>query len=128
GQLTASNIHAFICFDTYACYDTIPLGTYYFANAGDGTAGGASFTVDASGIGPNDSANWSGLTYFNTSVNYWTGRDSGGTSTTWGSGGWGMNNGSNSEYGNSNNTNISRWAANNSGGLSSAKIICIVNP
>ena len=58
----------------------MPLTTYYFANAADGTAGGASFTTDSTGLGPGDSANWSGSTYFNGTYGWWAGQ--GTTSST----------------------------------------------
>jgi hypothetical protein len=127
GQLTATKVHAFLCYDTGGCNNLTPLATYYFANAGDASAGGASFTTDASGLGPNDSVIWSAANYFNLATNYFTGRASG-TATVWSSASsWGMNNGSNGAYGNSGNTDANRWRVGNSLN-SSLRIICYVNP
>ena len=53
----------------------MPLTTYYFANAADGTAGGASLRPIATAFGPGDSANWSGSTYFNGTYGWWAGMD-----------------------------------------------------
>ena len=38
----------------------MPLTTYYFANAGNSSAGGAYFTTNSSGLGPNDGARYLG--------------------------------------------------------------------
>ena len=61
GILTSGKVHAFICAHEAAgiCNATVASTTYYFAYAGDATKGGASFTTDSGGIGPNDSADWS---------------------------------------------------------------------
>lgn len=77
GQLVADKVHAFLCEENFGdCMGNLmPLTTYYFANAGSGGAGGASMTTDSNGFGPNDSANWSGSTYFNGTYTYWTGRN-----------------------------------------------------
>jgi hypothetical protein len=127
GQLTASKIHAFLCYDTTGCNNLTPLATYYFANAGDSSAGGASFTTDANGLGPNDNAIWSAANYFNIATLYYTGRASG-TSTVWSaSSNWGMNNATSSAYGSSGNTDSNRWRAGTTPG-SAVRIICMVNP
>jgi hypothetical protein len=83
GQLVANKVHGWVC-DRITCNDLMPLTTYYFANAGDSLAGGASFTTDASGAGPGDTVNWSAANYFSGTFNYWTGRAAG-TNTAWGS-------------------------------------------
>ena len=71
GQLVSGKVHAFLCRDGF-CNSLTPLATYFFANAGDSSAGGASFTVDVNGDGPNDAANWSAANYFNGTYAYWT--------------------------------------------------------
>src|SRR5215472_239526 len=43
GQLVASMVHAFLCNGGSGCNNLQPATTYYFANAGDPRAGGASF-------------------------------------------------------------------------------------
>src|SRR5206468_213933 len=75
GQLVSSHVHAFLCTGS-SCRNLQPSTTYYFANAGAGSGakGGASLTTDGSGLGPNDSANWAGASYFGTSASYWTDR------------------------------------------------------
>jgi len=49
GQLVASKVHAFLCNGGSGCNNLRPETTYYFANAGDSTVGGASFTTDSNG-------------------------------------------------------------------------------
>ena len=71
GQLVASKVFAFIC-DGFICSNLMPATTYAFAHVGSATDGGNTFTTDNSGIGPNDSADWSGANYFNGSYTYWT--------------------------------------------------------
>jgi hypothetical protein len=78
--ITGTKVHAFLC-DGTVCNNLMPLTTYYFANAGNGAAGGASLTTDSSGLGPGDNNNWSAANYFSGTYSYWTNR--GGTSTAW---------------------------------------------
>jgi hypothetical protein len=82
GQLIASKVHAFLCTAVAYCNNLMPLTTYYFANAGNPSAGGASFTTDSNGLGPNDNNNWSGANYFGGTYSYWGNRGSNGLSTT----------------------------------------------
>ena len=140
GQLTADKVHAFLCDDGHACKQLLPNATYAFASAGDGTAGGATFTTNSSGEGPGDSANWSGATYFNGDFLYWIGkRQSSGTLWTstnsagqacattneWDTG----TNAKNGQYGESAFTNASRWQkATNYACNNTLHIICFVNP
>ena len=87
GQLVEGKVHAFMSGNAASGMNNLmPLTTYYFANAGDATAGGASFTTNASGQGPGDSNDWSGNSYFKGTFDYWSGRGSG-TSTLWSTGG-----------------------------------------
>jgi len=82
GQLVAAKVFAFLC--AGACNNLMPLATYYFANAGNSSAGGGSFTADTNGIGPNDNAHWGAANNFSGTYAYWTQRSyfgSGGT--TW---------------------------------------------
>jgi len=81
GQLIGAKVHAFIC-DASTCNSLTASTTYNFANAGNSTAGGATFTTNGSGLAPNDSANWSAANYFSATANYWTGRSNVGT-TAW---------------------------------------------
>jgi hypothetical protein len=138
GQLVSGNVHALLCNNTNSeCPVLVPSTTYYFANANDGTAGGASFTTDAYSYGPGDSANWSGQTYFNTSVTYW-GNDgvTGGITTHWvytaanGCSGWSTSSGSvTGELGTSASTVASRWTNDGTIACNTPEsIICFVNP
>ncbi len=143
GQLNADHVHAFLCDNGGACKQTVPLATYAFANAGDSTAGGATFTTDSSGHGPGDNASWNGLTYFNGDFKYWTGRRSSSGTTLWTTnGGSGQectnatdwDTGTNAkvaEYGESavGNTNGTRWSQTTNETCNNAHyIICFVNP
>lgn len=74
GQLTSGKVHAFLC-NNSTCNNLMPLTTYYFAYANDGTRGGASFTTDSSGLGPGDYNAWSAANYFSGTYDYWTNRD-----------------------------------------------------
>lgn len=77
GQLIASKVRALLC--DSSCNTFMPLTTYYFANAnaGSGSAGGASFTTDSSGNGPNESSNWSAANRFSGTYSYWSNYASG---------------------------------------------------
>ena len=73
GQLVSGNVHAFICVTT-GCNNLTASTTYYFANAGNSSAGGASFTTNSSGEGPNDSADWAAANYFSGDYTFWSSR------------------------------------------------------
>jgi hypothetical protein len=142
GQIIASKVHAFLCTERI-CNKLIPLTTYYFGNAADVTitAGGASFTTDANGDGPNDSADWSALNYFNGDYVYWTGYREPRTDSSWAdipSGGgyqckttnpWDTGTGSaRGVYGHSTFTNKERWWAGNDTCQQHHNLICYVDP
>ena len=73
GQLVASKVHAFLC-DASTCNNLMPLTNYYFANAGNSSAGGAYFTTNSSNVGPNDSNSWAAANYFFGTYSYWMNR------------------------------------------------------
>lgn len=142
GQLVAAKVHAFLC-DSQICNNLTPVTTYVFANAGDSSAGGASFTTDSSGIGPNDSADWAAANYFNGTYQYWT--NMGTTSNTAWSGisattNWvdlcratsGSGDFTATSYsavgGVSSSTNASRWNSGLDSCASTYHLICFVNP
>jgi hypothetical protein len=140
GQLVATKVHAFLC-DQQTCTNLMPLTTYFFANAASGTAGGASFTTDANGNGPQDNANWSGATYFNGTYSYWTNMGPYGASTTlWNSApqntsntfgdcnNWTDSTQPGGVNGNSANTDYNRWATNNPACSNTFHLLCFVNP
>lgn len=83
GQLVAGNVRAFMCGGFSNCTQLVPYGTYQFATVGQPNSGGATFRADASGLGPNDSANWSAYNYFGGVFYYWMFSRGAGTSTTW---------------------------------------------
>ena len=140
GLLTSNNVQAFLCTTTY-CQNPLAGATYAFAVSGDNTKGGATFVTDSDGHGPSDSNNWSGSTYFGSTVTYWTGRTSGGgTATVWGdtTNNWATcqswigtgGSGFQAVYGTSNSTNAGRWAsaAENCMVSASRRLICMVHP
>lgn len=136
GLLVSAKVHAFVC-DGSVCNNLMPLTIYRFASASDGTAGGSIFTTDASGDGPQDSANWSDAVHFKASYSYWTGRAAG-TATVWGPGivaGSNCNGFTSSaasvvvgEDGTSNSTTKTRWNSAAPACSSTLNLICFVNP
>ena len=146
GQIVSSKVHAFLC-DTGTCNNLMPQTTYYFANAGNSAAGGASFTTDAAGFGPYDGTSWAGATYFSGTYNYWSNRTNSscwdssafgggpGQSTNAACGTWNSaSSGSTGVSGNSAQTDWKRWgsgwcmSATTSTCDSSLNLICLVNP
>jgi hypothetical protein len=142
GQLIAAKVHAFLCTES-SCNTLIPFTTYYFANAADITitAGGASFTTDANGDGPDDSADWSASKYFNGDYLYWTGYRNPRTDSSWfdaptGSGyqckttnPWDTGTASaKGVYGQSKSRDKKRWWAGNDPCDQSHYLICYVDP
>ena len=139
GQLIASKVFAFLC-DYYGCYGNLmPLTTYYFANAGNSAAGGASFTTDSNGLGPNDNANWSAANYFSGTYNYWS--TMGTTSSTKWSNTTGQGSQAGCNYtwvsssgtysgnvGNSAFTGSNRWANSAIACSTALSLLCVVNP
>ena len=137
GQLISSKVFAFVCDET-TCNNLNASTTYYFANAGNASAGGASFTTDSSGVGPYDSANWSAADYFSGSYNYFSNRGSG-SNTVWSSATQGTldcsfysssSSGNTVVIANSAQTTNFRW---NTGGFiftcnNAYNLICFVNP
>lgn len=125
-----SKVRTFACTSS-GCPEGKPNTTYRFAVIGSTTRGGASFTTDANGVGPGDTSDWSGSTYFG-SGNYWTGRSSG-ASTSWGTtpagtcNDWTASTGVNGEYGTS-GTGTGRWASGSKGCQYAYGAICIVDP
>ena len=74
GLLVAAKVKAFLCAATGGCNTLNASTTYYFANAGASWAGGASFTTDASSIGPGDTNSWAAATYFGGLYHWWAAR------------------------------------------------------
>jgi hypothetical protein len=155
GKLVASKVHAFLCNGDNGCNNLQPETTYYFANAGDTRAGGASFTTGSNGNGPQDDATWSGGNYFGGDFSYWTDRDwlwSGSSynngaksSTSWGTDSWAAKNGDSQTcnpgwsygracgngaiYGSTNSGNDwKRWWTNGACCNTQLHLICFVNP
>ena len=79
--LDVSTVKAFLC-DSSKCGELLPSSTYSFAQMGSATAGGKEFTTDASGLGPNNSDDWSTNDAFGSSKSYRTGMTAT-TSTAW---------------------------------------------
>jgi hypothetical protein len=136
GQLIASKVKAFLC-DSGGCNNLTASTTYYFANAGNAAAGGASFTTDASGLGPNDANNWNAANYFSGDYDYWLSRAST-SNTQWANtkaGGtvfcsvaWSTSGANIGVIGNSSETNSIRWFGPQMGCGTAYHLICLVNP
>ncbi|MGR9117078.1 MAG: hypothetical protein ACU85E_15055 [Gammaproteobacteria bacterium] len=135
GLLDSTHVKSFICDNTSSCNELMPLTTYYFAAAGNASAGGASFTTDSSGKGPQDNAIWSAANYFSGSYEYWTGRTT--TNSTLWSTGPGSSSGRCNQfnttgdsgiYGNAGNTGGGRWNTGQTGCNNTKSLICFVNP
>jgi hypothetical protein len=142
GLLVSGNVHALLC-DEAECNTFLPNTTYNFADAGNSSAGGASFTTDAIGYGPQDSQNWSASTYFSATATYWTSM-----ANSSGSVGnsentrieWVFSNNDCTNWtsasaslctltGNSNGTTWDRWASTTNTTCNNAlNLICFVNP
>lgn len=82
GTLTSTRVKAFLCNGT-TCNNAQPYTRYSFARTRNTTNGGASFTTDASGRGPGDSAQWSDATYFGSGSYYFSNRDDGASDSLW---------------------------------------------
>ena len=139
GQIIASKVKSFLCGTT--CNNLMPLTTYYFARADSGTPGGASFTTDASGLGPGNANAWSAANYFSGTYSWWSGRIVSGSnfcSTAYNSGGafytacssnWASSSsGITATYGATANTDTKRWFESTSTCDLSLYLICFVNP
>ena len=133
GQLIAAKVHAFIC-DTTVCNNLMPLTKYYFANATNGSAGGAFFVTDSSGDGPQNATNWSGSTLFDGNYNVWSGRANGSAGLTWSPSptgtactSWSVPAGT-GYYGITNSANSARWDDTTANCTSLDNLICFVNP
>jgi hypothetical protein len=130
GFLVSDYVRAFLC-DSNTCVNAVPSQTYTFAVAGTPASGGATFTTNASGYGPADSANWSGATYFGGNFTYWTGHGEffgtswsgtiGSTCSDWTNSGFSIGN-----YGTSNSTGVGRWNGSANLCSSSYRLLCIV--
>jgi hypothetical protein len=133
--LVAANVKAFLC-DGTTCQNLYADTYYSFALSGDTTSGGAVFVTDSQGRGPNDSANWSGVNYFNVAATPWLGRASL-SNTQWDNTsfasmncqGWTNSTGGQlGRIGAANNADSNRWSAGNGGCNNAARLICIVHP
>ena len=147
GLLNATHVHAFLC-DTGTCNSPTASKSYYFATAGDTSAGGSYFTADSggrfgNGTGGNiynpDGIQWSALSTFNVVASIWTneGINTSSTSNTpnyntangscngWAEGTGGSNAGL---YGNTGAADNTRWNQNYTGCGAAKRIACFVNP
>ncbi len=135
GQLVSTKVHAFLCVAT-TCNNLMPLTSYYFGDANNAGAGGASITTDSSGLGPGDSNNWSGASYFSGTYQWMSGRNST-SATQWVNSGPsyhcnGWTDGTTSfhvAYGNTASTNSTRWYNLGANACNvSRHLICYVDP
>lgn len=142
GLLIANKVRAFLCRTLNGnqdgpCNTPIPLATYYFARVGAPNVGGASFTADGEGRGPQDNNMWSSYNYFGGTYLYHSYQSTISTSL-WGNVGgsfgydcsnWTSGASTLAQYGNTSATDNKRWR--DSGYLSCAEereIICMVDP
>ncbi len=144
GLLVSGKVGAFLCYGGYnnpCVLNLLPLTTYYFSNAqsGMGSAGGASFTTDAGGHGPNDSVSWGAANRFGGAYLYWQGPRTSNSDTLWSVNSWSSDqncNGWTSNgaglyglYAASSNTDKRRWEnAGSSTCDQTHLLICYVNP
>jgi hypothetical protein len=141
GLLVAAHVKAFLC-DGTTCNNLNASTTYYFGNANDSSAGGGSFTTDASGLGPNDSLPWANADHFGggfTGSNvgrFWAARSTG-SNTAWPAitapnhcTGWTTNSsGVTAYYGNAlAQATSSRWRYTVQGCDQLSPLVCFVNP
>ena len=139
GLLNSSHVFAFFCDAYNQCNNLMPLTTYYFANAANSSAGGAYFTTDSGGLGPNDNANWAAANYFGGTYGYFANRTTTAT-TQWANGQsqaagnstcnlFSSNSGSNyAEGGSSAYTDANRWDSQGQGCTGGVHLLCFVNP
>lgn len=138
GLLTASKVKAFLC-DNTTCNNANASTTYRFARAGSATVGGASFTTNASGLGPNNSGRWSGATYFNNTLLYWTNRDQlPSDNVTWAGTSAGASNtclnwttgssATSGNFGSADFTNANRWYTTGQTCNVNLRLVCFVHP
>ena len=75
GILTSGHVHAWICNGDGTCNNLNANTRYFFADANASSHGGANFTTDSNGLGPNNAtiADWSQPFYFGSGYTYWTG-------------------------------------------------------
>lgn len=94
--LDTNKVFAFLC-DSTSCNNLQPNTTYYFGAAFYPNIGGASFTTDSSGNGPNNTESWADSSHFindnlyffgrnSASASAWTSSPSSYTCNNWGTG------------------------------------------
>jgi hypothetical protein len=136
GLLSSAHVAAFLCQGTQ-CQNLSPNTTYYFARVGSATTGGGSFTTDNKyGLGPGDSSNWSGSSYFGGNFSYWTSRAGGDnllfpmtSQSTDDCNNWSATTFHSGDLGSSATTDMRRWVnTTHSACLGSARLICAVSP
>jgi hypothetical protein len=145
GTIPKSMVRAWICAgdnpsdprEVSNCYQALPATTYTFAASGEASTGGATFTTDSSGRGPNDSTAWNLATTFGTTTKYvWAGRDTGSATL------WPVNNGCNctnftlstgagcsnsGNRGNTSSTTAGRWQGGSFGCDGVRRLYCLVD-
>ncbi len=132
--LHSANVKSFLC-DSSRCNQLVASKTYNFALSGTPATGGASFTSDASGLGPGNSTAWNSATYFGSSNYFWTNRGTG-SGTLWPSTGstnhcddWtdGTTNFSAVRGYSNTATTATRWSTTTSTCSTAQKVVCIVS-
>lgn len=127
---------AFLC-DSATCTNLAANTTFNFASANSIAIGGASFTTDASGIGPGDGKNWSDTDALGAASGVWYNRGttdashwantpddatSGGTCGDW------TNTTGVAFFGDENKTDALRWSTSQISCAIAVPLICFINP
>lgn len=136
GLLDSSHVRGFLCSKS-TCNQALANTEYFFAVSGDPAKGGASFTTDETGMGPNNAADWSGASYFDGNKSYWTGRTDWSGGILWGNGhpdgnyncnNWGSP-GVTARIGESSHTDEARWHHSSRACNSELHhLVCFVHP
>lgn len=130
--IDATTVKAYLC-DGVDCNTHEVSKTYYFATANNMAAGGASYTTNTNGQGPGNGTNWSGLTRFNLSLSYWSGRDTG-SASLWSNLpdpdhclGWTSSVASDlGKVGDTTQTDQLRWSSTTNACSSTRRLLCII--
>lgn len=131
--LTSSTVKAWLC-DNSGCNNLSNNTTYTFARMANASIGGATFTTNGSGRGPDNSDDWDIAGRWSVNAHVWTGRNSG-TSTLWPTtkhsnhcNSWNDQTDSyTGRIGETNNTDADRWSSVNDDCDNNNRYVCVVS-
>lgn len=138
GILIASNVRAFVCFNSGAasCASPVANTVYTFASSGSPLIGGATFVSDADQLGPGNTQEWVATNYFGVDADYWTNRGVG-SGSLWAVDGRVSSSGACSGFtsssgdgyiGSSNSSGTVRWSSLHAKCSVPYRLICMVHP